>query len=160
MNAGNKYPVLVSETGSGYDFFNELETVYGEAKKYMLGFKWCNKIENAELYFNMGSPLSIFLFYIENNQSADDNKIWVIAGDLPKMYLDTYGATSIKEVLLNYIELADDWSNAILNKESLDECFPFKESPSDELALMLKQRTQFIRSSILENIEDIEIAEK
>ncbi len=109
------------------------------------------------MYFNLGSTICIFLFEIVNNQSKEDNRIWVISGDLPKMYLDTFGPQSIKEVLDDYSDLAEEWADNIIAKKSIKNCFPFEAKPTIELAGMLKQRVHFIRNTILKNTTDIRL---
>jgi hypothetical protein len=128
-----------------------------EAIEYLSGFKWCREIYSHEIYFDMGDILSIFLFEIDNSQSKEDNKIWIIVGDLPSMYLDTYGASSTKEVLMNYVELSSAWINAILKNQSIEDCFPFEAESTKENAFLLESRIEFIRDSILVNIEDVEL---
>ncbi len=73
------------------------------------------------------------------------------------MYLDTYNVKSLKDVLETYADLGGDWADNIIAKKSLGNCFPFDEKPSLELAMLLKSRVQFIRSSLLENINDIKL---
>lgn len=153
-------PIPVLEIDSSIEFYSEVNQIYNEAKDYLKNFKWCNKIYNGYLYFNMGSTLCIFLFNIENNQSSEDNEIWVVIGDIPTMYLDTVGATSIKEVLSNYIDLASDWIFNVLNNKTLEDSYPFNTEPTKENALLLQSRINFMKNNILENIEDLRISNR
>jgi len=118
--------VRIDEEDEKNQFYDEVLAMKTDATTYLLGLrKWCKKIYHSDLYYNLGSTLCVFLFEIENKQSVEDNRIWVINGDVPKMYLDSFGATTIKEVLENFCNLAEEWSSNILEGKSLDECFPF-----------------------------------
>lgn len=95
------------------------------------------------------------MFEIDNSAGDEDNFLWIIVGDLPSMYLDTYGPTSIRDALANYTALADDWIGHIKAGKSIADCYPFNAEPTLELAELLQRRTTFIKNSILKHIDDI-----
>ncbi len=153
----SNYPVSLENTSLNIEYADEVTKLCDEAKQYLNGFKWCKIIRRSFLYYNLGKILCIFLFEIENTQSKEDDRIWVIVGDLPKMYLDTFGPRSVKEVLEDYSDLANEWAENVLQKKSLSNCFPFNEAPSAKLAKMLKSRVGFIRTNLLTNIQDVDL---
>ena len=153
------YPISLQKIKPSLEFYDEVIKMNAAAEAYINGFKWCKQINEAHLYYNLGATLCVFLFKIDNIQSKDeaDNNLWIIVGDLPSMYLDTYNVKSLKEVLENYADLAGEWADKIIAKQSLKNCFPFDEKPSLKLAKLLKSRVEFINSNLLNNIEDIKL---
>lgn len=150
-----KYPVNFKAISTDTEFFQEVITLHREAENYLLDFKWCEKIKNSFIYINLGSVFCIFLFEIVNTQSSDDDFLWVIAGDIPSMYLDVFGARTTKEVVKDYVDLAEDWINNIKEEKSVERCYHFNVEPNIELALLLEKKVSFMKSTLLDNIEDI-----
>ncbi|HEV8273007.1 MAG TPA: DUF4826 family protein [Chitinophagaceae bacterium] len=149
-----KYPIKIENINSSVEFFDEIVPLIKESKEYLGRQKWCKGIHNGWLFTNIGYALNIFLYKIENEQSPEDNLLWVMVGDIPSIYLDTYGIKSTKEVVENYIELANDWIFHAESGQSLDECFPLEAQNSSESIKMLKTRIQFIRDEMLQNISE------
>lgn len=150
-----EYPVNFKTISSDTEFYQEVITLYQEAENYLLEFKWCEEIKNGFIYINLGSVFCIFLFEIVNTQSSDDDFLWVIAGDIPPMYLDVFGARTTKEVVKNYVDLAEDWINNIKEAKSVERCYPFNVEPNSKFATLLEKKFSFIKSTLLDNIEDI-----
>ena len=100
-------PISTDDLKPTLKFYDEVLEMNVQAEKYITGFKWCKKINNSQIYYNLGSTLCVFLFDIDNSQSVEegDNILWVIVGDLPSMYLDTYSIKSLKEPLECYTDL-------------------------------------------------------
>lgn len=155
------YPISTTNLNPTLEFYEEVLEMKMRAEKYITGFRWCDGIKSTQLYYNLGSAICVFLFNIENNQSLDvaDNKLWVIVGDIPSMYLDTFDVKSVKEVLAIFSDLGEDWADNILANKSVEDCFPFEEKPSVHLANLLKSRISFIRTTLLEEIEDVKLAD-
>ena len=99
--------------------------------------------------------MCIFLFKIDNIASIDDNYLWVIVGDLPPMYLDIHGPKTTKEALEDYVKLAEDWIEHVKFGNSIKDCYPFRAEPSLEMALLLEKRTSFIKSELINNIDNV-----
>jgi len=151
------YPIDYKQITIKTEFYSELLKVHQEAVTYLMGFAWCNKVINSYVYLNLGSALCVFLFKIENNASIDDNYLWVIVGDIPPMYLDIYGPKTTKEVLEDYIHLAQDWINHVKEGKSIKSCYPFKAEPTMEMAALLEKRTSFMKNTLISNIKDIKL---
>ncbi|MBS1500834.1 MAG: DUF4826 family protein [Bacteroidetes bacterium] len=150
-----KYPIRFESLKKSDEFYSEVVELQNDAASYLKGFKWCDKIINCDVYLNMGLTLCIFLYEIENNASKDDNILWVVAGDLPPLYLDTHGAKTTKEVLEDYVKLAKDWISNVNKGRSIDDCYPFNAKPTIEMANLLTIRATFIQDVLIRNIDDI-----
>lgn len=150
-----RYPIKYTEIGSKTEFYSEVILLHKEATDFLMSFSWCKSILNSHLYLNLGSTLCIFLFDVENIASKDDNKLWVIVGDIPPMYLDTYGPRTTKEVLEDYVRLAYDWINNVKLGKSVENCYPFKAKPTKEMAGLLEQKVSFMKTTLIDNIDDI-----
>jgi hypothetical protein len=151
------YPVNYYNISPKIDFYREIVDAHREAEAYLLGFKWCAGIKDSFLYYSLGKVFSIFLFEIDNSQSNGDNFLWVIVGDIPSMYLDVYGPKSTKEVLEDYIRLAEDWIAAIQAQRSVEGCFPFNAEPIIELAQRLQNKVSFMKNTLLLHIDDVQL---
>ncbi len=150
-----KYPIDYKEVTGKTEYHLELVKVHTEAVAYLMGFVWCKKVINSYVYLNLGSTLSIFLFEINNSASSDDNYLWIVVGDIPPMYLDIHGPKTTKEVLEDYIRLAEDWIMHVKDGRSVKSCYPFKAEPILEMATLLEKRITFMKNTLIDNIEDI-----
>ena len=151
------YPIDYKDLMTTAEFYSDVIKMHQEATAYLLDFTWCKKIIKASIYLNLGSTLCIFLFKIENTASNDDDYLWVIAGDLPPMYLDIHGPKTIRKVLKDYIRLAEDWVEHVKLGKSIRDCYPFKSEPTLEMATLLEKRTSFMKERLMDNIADISL---
>lgn len=151
-----KYPLRLEEIEPSLEFFNEVVTLIKESKEYLSRQTWCKVIYQGWLFTNIGYALNIFLYKIENKQSPEDNFLWIVVGDLPPIYLDTYDIKTTKDVIETYIDLVEDWIVHARSGQSLNECFPFEASNSKESVTMLEHRVQLLRNNILPKIINID----
>src|ERR1700761_3304853 len=105
------YPINYDDISVNTEFYSELAEMHKEAENYLKNFKWCKEIKNCSLYTNIGKVFCIFLFEIDNAASIEDNFLWIIVGDIPPMYLDTFGVKTTGEVIETYVDLAEEWIN-------------------------------------------------
>jgi hypothetical protein len=152
-----KYPINYNDINADTEYFTELKSVYKQAESHLKSFKWCKEIKSAKIYTNLGRIFCIFLFGIENIASNEDNFLWVIAGDIPSMYLDVFGSKTTKEVVKMYVVLAEDWINGIKTGDGVDECYPFNAEPTLELADLLEKKISFMKTTLINNIDDIKL---
>jgi len=150
-----KYPIEYSQVTDKTEFYKELTEMHEEAKAYLMGFAWCHKIIQSYIYLNLGSTLCIFVFKIDNIASDDDDFLWVIVGDIPSMYLDIHGPRTTKQVLEDYIRLAEDWVGHVKLGKSIKNCYPFTTEPTLEMAGLLEKRTFFMKNTLIDNIDDV-----
>lgn len=149
------YPININDIRTSLEFYSEVELLIKEAKAYLKEHSWCKKIYDGWLFTNIGYAINIFLFRIENSQSIDDNLIWVIVGDFPPMYLDTYNISTTIEVVEVYVELTRDWISKAENDESLEDCYPL-DAQTDKISIdLLKKKIEFLENKIIPNIEEI-----
>ena len=150
-----KYPIKIENINSSLEFFDEVVPLIKESKDYLHGYKWCKSIQEGWLFINIGYAVNVFLYKIENEQSPEDDLLWVMVGDLPSSFLDTYNVKTTKEVVQTYIDLADDWVAHVESGQSLDECFPFDVTNTNQMVGIFKERVRLLQNSILPNIPDI-----
>lgn len=151
------YPLKFKETTKEVEFFKEVLQLYHEARSYLLSFSWCKEIKNCELYINLGKPLCVFLFEIENLSSPDDRFLWTIVGDIPPMFLDIYGARTTIQALEDYVTLAADWINAVRQGKSVADCYPFNIDSTIEMANLLDLKISFIQNQVIPNVDNIPV---
>ncbi|WP_152620366.1 hypothetical protein [Pedobacter lusitanus] len=151
------YPINTSSLTESLDFYTEVISMQARADQYIKGFPWCAAVKTSSLYFNLGEKLCVFLYEIDNSASKEDNFLWVIVGDLPSMYLDTYGPKTTMHVLADYADLAKDWITKVESGLSVAGCYPFNAEPTVEIAEMLKKRVVLIENSVIPNMDEIEL---
>ncbi|HEY4194558.1 MAG TPA: hypothetical protein VGM63_03425 [Mucilaginibacter sp.] len=151
------YPINYKDIPDTIEFYSEISLLHSEAESYLKSFKWCKEIKSSSLYTNLGKVFCIFLFEIENISSVGDNFLWLIVGDIPPMYLDIFGPKTTKEAVEDYIRLAADWIIKVNSRESVDRCYPFDASPTLESAELFAKKVLFMKRTLLDNIENIQI---
>jgi hypothetical protein len=151
------YPIPISGLSPQLEYFEEVTKIHAEATEYMLAHKWCKQIRNGWLYTNIGYPLCIFLFEIENLQSPEDELLWVMAGDFPLIYLDTYNVKSTREVVRVYVKLAEQWLKAEEAGKSLTDYYPFKVPDGKEFVELFRNKVELLKKVMVEQIDDIVI---
>ena len=149
------YPKRISDLSPDTEFYSEAVLMQQRAEEYLSGFRWCRGIRRSSLYVNLGSKLCVFLFGIDNSQSPRDDKLWIIVGDIPSMYLDAYDIKTTKAVLLAYVDWAEDWVTHVKAGKPVDKCYPFQTEATPELAAMLAQRAAFIKTTVVVNLDDL-----
>jgi hypothetical protein len=151
------YPIKYDDISVKIEFYSELIGMYEEAKNYLKNFRWCKEIKSCNLYTNIGKVFCIFLFEIDNAASKEDDFLWIIVGDIPPMYLDTFGVKSTKGVIETYVDLAEEWINNIKAGEPIDKCYPFNAAPTLEFAELLEKKVSFMKNELMNNIENIKL---
>ena len=151
-----KYPIRIKDLDSSIEFFDEILPLINESRKYLASHrKWCGEIYEGWLFTNIGYAISIFLYKINNLQSPEDNLVWVVVGDLPPMYLDTYNVISTREVVQNYISLVEEWVENAESGKSLEDCYPLDAEISKDSIDMINKRLSLLSNNILANIDDV-----
>jgi hypothetical protein len=140
-----KYPINRIDFITDVKFHGEVIQATKTATQYLLGFDWCREVIDVDLYLNLGATLCIFLLQIDNVASSEDNYLWVIVGDIPSMYLDIHGPSTTTEVIEDYIQLAEDWTENVKSGNSLAGCYPFNAAPTFEMAELLEKRVAFMK---------------
>ncbi len=143
------------------DFNNDFEnpdevlSLSVDAKEYLMSFTWCQAIVNGWVVHEWGFMLGIFYFEIKPlENSAADNFVWIIVGDVPPAYIDIESAKNKFEALSLYIFLMEEWCNNIIAGKSVDDCFPVNVEPSKKHAKMLISRLEIIKSDFLMELKE------
>jgi hypothetical protein len=149
------YPIAIDRLDSSTQFHDEVLALLTESKEYLSDYPWCAAIKSGWLFVNIGRVACIFLFEIENTQSPEDNLIWIVAGDFPTMYTDTYSAETTQIVLETYIYLANEWIDLAEQGRPMDDCFPFEVPADRELMDSFRRRVVTLQQNILPHIDNI-----
>jgi hypothetical protein len=153
------YPINIDKITPSLEYYPEVALLLEESREYLRAHAWCDKINNGWLFVNLGKVLCILLYQIENNQSPDDNLIWMMVGDFPPVYLDSQGVDNTREVVDVYIYLVNDWIEHVEDGRGVEECFPVLSNWTNEKIEMLKIRMELLKSSILAGIPEISFKE-
>lgn len=154
-----KYPFRTEQIDKSIDYQFEVKEMLERAENYLLEYSWCREIKNSWIFDNLGNKMCVFLFEIENRQSPEDYLLWVMVGDFPSIYLDTFNIKTNKEVVEVYIELGTDWLKCFDLKQPLDECFPFDINPKDiKLVEAFRKRCHLLQELILPNMQELDFS--
>lgn len=126
-----------------------LQKMLKDATDYLRGFKWCPPIDQVCLGCGVGGVVAVFLFHFQERIDEMDEWLWVIAGDLPTMYLVLDQATNPASAIEVYCNLMEEWAKAVLEDRPLGDVFPVKAEASIENAKNLLKRINFIRTQLL-----------
>jgi hypothetical protein len=126
-----------------------LQQMLSEAHEYLLSFKWCRSVRHAWFGWGVGGVCAVFLFEIEPSSKKVDSRLWVIVGDLPSAYLVTDASPTPLAALSNYVDLMQEWVDAVKKRKSVDNCIPVDAPATLEYANLLQRRLDFIRKEFL-----------
>jgi hypothetical protein len=140
---------------------NESDKVILELSKrataYLLSHPWCVDIVNGWLAISWNEEiLGVFLYEIKSNIENFDQYIWMIVGDLPSVYIDIESATNPKDALSCYIDIMNDWVEAVNNNEHVEDCYPVEVPPTKENASMLKHRLNMLENYLNGEFDEID----
>jgi hypothetical protein len=126
-----------------------------DATAYLLGFRWCRHVVGMWSGIMVPPVLGVALARIDPAEGADE-WLWVIAGDLPPAYLDyTEQYTPNAACALDsYVGIMTEWIECIIGGTPVVDSFPVEAEPTQENALLLRRRLEFIDKHILVNFHD------
>ena len=123
-----------------------------QATGFLEAFRWCSKVRESYLAFDIGYPLGVFLFRIEPRLAGVDDTLWVVVGDIPPAFLVCDEAPDYMGALRCYVAEMRRWVEAVIAGGSLDDIIPVNVSPTREHAEMLSSRLDYIQAHILDGI--------
>lgn len=131
-----------------------LKDQFARAQAYLTSFKWCDGIKESYFGDGVGKIVAVFLFRIDSPKDVDE-WIWVITGDIPSVYLDTYETTTPALALDCYCYLMEQWAAAVRGGDglTLDDVYPVEAPATKANADDLDGRIAFIRKNILIHME-------
>ncbi len=126
-----------------------LRTMVAEAREYLLSFKWCRSVRCAWFGWGVGGVCAVFLFEIKPSSRKVDRWLWVIVGDLPPAHLVTDASPTPLAALRNYVDLMEEWVDAVKNRKKVNSCIPVNAPATLEYANLLQRRLDFMRKEFL-----------
>lgn len=120
-----------------------------DAYVYLLSFSWCSEVTEQYFGIGVGGVVAVFLFRIKPAIAGVDEWLWVIVGDLPPAYLVTDNAPNPAGALCAYIELMEDWVEAVQGGKPIDDLIPVNVEPNPANAQLLQKRLEFLKTNIL-----------
>jgi hypothetical protein len=119
-----------------------------EAREYLLGQVWCRGILAGYFGAGVGRVCAAWLFRIDADEGVDE-WLWVVNGDIPSAYLVCDQVKDPKDAFLVYADLMQGWVDAVRQKKPLSEAFPVDAAPTEEMADMLGERIELLRTQIV-----------
>lgn len=120
-----------------------------EAHEFLLSFKWCKNIRCSWFGWGVGGVCAVFFFEIDPSSKKVGRWLWVIVGDLPPAYLVVDASPTPLAALANYVDLMQEWVDAVKNKRPVNNCIPVNAPATREYADLLQRRLAFIRNEFL-----------
>ena len=120
-----------------------------EARDFLLSFKWCKRVRRSWFGWGVGSICAVFFFEIDPTSNKIDNWLWVVVGDLPPAYLVVDSSPTPLAALTNYVDLMQEWVDAVNKKRTIEDCIPVNVPATREYADLLQRRLDFIRKEFL-----------
>lgn len=118
------------------------------ARDYITSFKWCLPITAMYLADGIGGVVAIFLVEFDGKIGGTDDRLWVVAGDLPSAYM-VVEPDSPRAALEAYCLLMDDWVAAVRGNGDFKDVFPVTAARTEEHAGMLQRRLAFLRKEVV-----------
>jgi hypothetical protein len=128
-----------------------LEEMAERARSYVTSFHWCPPIKTTYFAHGIGGIIAVFLFEFERKIDGTDDKVWVIAGDLPSFYEPVDPDDSVQRVLEHYCVLMDDWAAAVRTGGDFEDVFPIAAERTEKHADLLERRLAFLRKEVIPN---------
>jgi hypothetical protein len=124
--------------------------LHGQAVRYIESWEWCPPIATVHLAFASGGAFAVFVItFAEGVEETDEDQLWVVTGDdLPSAYLVTEEAPDAWVATMIYGELMQDWVDAVVARQPLDEVYPVEMAPTAANAAALHARLDHIRDVI------------
>lgn len=124
-----------------------------KARDFITAFKWCLPIRATYFADGVGKVIAVFLFKFDGKIGGTDDRLWVVVGDLPSVYM-VVGPESAKEATEAYCELMDDWVNAVLVTRDFTDVFPVDAPETRGNGEDLRGRLEFVRREIIPYMSD------
>jgi len=137
-------------SGEDEEETKELQALARCAREFLSSFSWCRAVKRMHAGLAIGGVVGVFLCELEPNGPDVDNLLWVIVGDLPSAYLVTDDAPTSEEALQAYIELMDEWVEAVKQGKSVDDLIPVNAPATAAIATMLESRLRFLQERVLD----------
>jgi hypothetical protein len=121
-----------------------------EARRYLAGHSWIGSIRETHYGTGFDDKVGVFLFRIDPAERDIPEWIWVVAGDLPPLYIGSDDASTPTAALDGYVGAMESWIDAVRAGRSLDDEAPVEAEPTAENADQLESRLRFIEQELLD----------
>ena len=125
--------------------------MFDEACSELLFYDWCLEITQSYVGLFYPGIVGVFLMNIETSSDDIDNWLWVIVGDLPKIYITCDEAPNAACALDGYIGAMSEWVDAARTGSSIEGIVPVNLPANPENAGKLETRLKFLDREILAN---------
>jgi hypothetical protein len=132
----------------------QLRELAAKARDYVSSFDWCLPIDAMYLADGVGRIIGLFLIEFSGKIGGTDERLWVVAGDIPSAYMIVEPPAAANDALETYCEMMGDWANAVLVTHDFDNVFPVDAAPTPGNATLLRKRVEFIREEIIPSAPD------
>jgi hypothetical protein len=119
------------------------------ARDFITSFKWCLPIAAMYLADGIGKVVAIFLVEFDGKIGGTDDRLWVVVGDLPSVYMIVEPDDCAREALETYCLLMDDWVAAVRGDGNFESVYPVEAARTEEHAGMLQSRLEFLRKEVV-----------
>lgn len=123
-------------------------------KEYVSSFSWCAAVD--EVLYDHGLEIAAVFLVRLVPVGVANSAIWVIAGDLPPLYLDCDDVESGAEAAEAYTDLLDDWLEAyhagLPLEDEIPICYANSSNPlplTDEVVDLIERRAKFMRQCFI-----------
>ena len=121
-----------------------------EARAYLLRTGYWRSVERLECGLAVEGVFGVFLAEAEPAAPDVDREVWVVAGDLPPLYLVTDDIETPEEALTAYIDHRRAWVDAVRANHSVAHLAPVDVEPSREWAAALATRLRLLEEFLAE----------
>jgi hypothetical protein len=115
-----------------------------EARAYLLRTGYWRSVERLECGLAVEGVFGVFLAEAEPAAPDVDREVWVVAGDLPPLYLVTDDIDTPEEALIAYIDHRRAWVDAVRANHSVAHLAPVDVEPTREWAAALARRLDML----------------
>lgn len=133
----------------------DFQSLAAEARSYLEQHAWCRGVRHLWLADGWPGILGVFQAEIDPAGNADE-RLWVVVGDVPPIYLDSPLTATAAEVLADYVAVFREWVQAVRNGEPVDALVPvtYRGSlrplePTPELVEELSTRLNLIEAMLI-----------
>ena len=127
-----------------------LHALADEARDYLERHPWCDHVTDLEFGDGVGGIVAVFLATIVPSQAGVDERLWVIVGEVPPLYLVTEELPTPRSALRSYVEWRREWIDAVRDSRPTDELPAVDIAPTETNADRLAVRLDFIEMAVQE----------
>ncbi len=136
-----------------------LKQMAAKARAFVSGFKWCPPIRAAYFATGVGKIIALFLFEFDGKIGGTDDRLWVVVGDIPSMYMIVEPGDTPKDILESYCAHMDAWAEAVLVTHDFEGIYPVDAPKTAANAEDLRSRIDFIGREILPTASEDPVGE-